>query len=180
MIEEFTKTDFGVHKSLRYHAKRRAFFDGLHRFSMAVIAITGSAAFLTLIGGDASVYGKIAATIAAFASAFELTLSLPERARDHGALYERFSNLAVKLAELDPNALDPAAVRKLMAERLTIEASEPIALTALNILCHNEEAEARGYDDRIYKIGWFQRIVIQLGTLPWFKITQVAPAQAVL
>lgn len=176
VIADLISTDFGVHKSLRYHAKRRAFFDSLHRFAMAIIAITGSAAFFTFFS-DASTVSKVAALFAAVASVLELTMSFPERAREHGELYQRFSDLAARLARLDPGTIEPSVLRELRAERLIIEADEPIAMTALNILCHNEEAEARGYgSDEIYRIGWLQRMVMQFGTLPWFKVEKVSTA----
>lgn len=116
--------------------------------------------------GEATGAGKVAALILAIASVLDLTLSLPERARDHGRLYERFSDLAVRSSHVDPIDIDPATVRALRAERLIIEADEPVAINALNILCHNEEAEARGYGDNLrYRIGRFQRIVSSSGRL---------------
>src|SRR5207244_3332421 len=42
--------EFGIHKSLRYHAKRRAFFDGFHRIATAITVIAASAVFFALIG----------------------------------------------------------------------------------------------------------------------------------
>jgi hypothetical protein len=58
----------------------------------------------------------------------------------------------------------------LYAERLTIEAGEPTVINALNVVCHNEEAAARGYEaDHQFRVGWFQQSIAQIGTLPWFK-----------
>jgi hypothetical protein len=65
---ELIALDFGVHKSIRYHAKRRAFFDVMHRIAMLVAVVGGSAAFFALIGdntGDNTRVGQIAALVVA-------------------------------------------------------------------------------------------------------------------
>jgi hypothetical protein len=160
--------EFGVHKSLRYHAKRRSFFDNLHRTATAFTAISASAAFFALIG-DRTRVSEAAAIIVVFFSTIDFIFAFPEKAREHDRLYERFSDLAAKLARLNKRQLSEAEIDELRAERLMLEKGEPSSLDALNVICHNEEAEARGYgsSDR-YKIGGFQRLVAPFITLPWF------------
>jgi hypothetical protein len=165
---DLTALEFGIHKSLRYHAKRRAFFDTFHRAATAIIAIAGSAAFFALIG-DKTRISEAAAIIVVFFSTIDFVFAFPEKAREHDRLYERFSDLAAKLARLDKGQLNLNEVNELRSERLMLEKGEPSSLDALNVICHNEEAEARGYgsSDR-YKIGGFQRLVAPFVTLPWF------------
>lgn len=160
--------DFGVHKSIRYHAKRRAFFDVTHRVAMLVAVISGSAAFFALVG-DRTQVGQIAALVVAIATALDLVFALPENAREHDKLAERFSDLAGELAVAESGLVDGRAIAVLKAKRLAIEKGEPTALDALNVICHNEEAEARGYGrDHIYRVGWGQKVFAQVITFPWF------------
>src|ERR1051325_4876413 len=64
VIGEAIALDFGIHKSIRYHTKRRAFFDGLHRVAMLAAVIGGSGTFFALIGEKTHV-GQIAALVVA-------------------------------------------------------------------------------------------------------------------
>lgn len=171
---ELIALDFGVHKSIRYHVKRRAFFDVMHRVAMLIAVIGGSAAFFALIGEKTEV-GQIAALTVAIATALDLIFAFPENAREHDKLAERFSDLAVELALAPSGAVDGRRLAELKGKRLALERGEPTALDALNVICHNEEAEARGYDrDQIYRVGWGQKIFAQLITFPWFHPTAEA------
>ncbi|MGA8382326.1 MAG: hypothetical protein WB710_14480 [Stellaceae bacterium] len=171
---ELIALDFGVHKSIRYHVKRRAFFDVMHRVAMLIAVIGGSAAFFALIGEKTEV-GQIAALTVAIATALDLVFAFPENAREHDKLAERFSDLAVELALAPSGAVDGRRLAELKGKRLALERGEPTALDALNVICHNEEAEARGYDrDQIYRVGWGQKIFAQLITFPWFHPTAEA------
>ncbi len=82
---ELIALDFGVHKSIRYHVKRRAFFDVMHRVAMLIAVIGGSAAFFALIGEKTEV-GQIAALTVAIATALDLIFAFPENAREHDKL----------------------------------------------------------------------------------------------
>jgi hypothetical protein len=171
MSGDFWALDFGVHKSLRYHAKRRLLFDTLHRWSLAAVAIGGSAAFFALTGAETRI-AKVTTLIVAIAATLDVAFDFAAKAREHDRFYERFSELASKLALLDPERLDANLIREYQAERLLLEKGEPSALDALNVICHNEEAEARGYDkDQRCEVGWFQKLVAQFVTVPWFSPT---------
>ena len=76
MSSELIALDFGVHKSIRYHVKRRAFFDVMHRVAMLIAVIGGSAAFFALIGEKTEV-GQIAALTVAIATALDLIFAFP-------------------------------------------------------------------------------------------------------
>lgn len=171
---ELIALDFGVHTAIRYHVKRRAFFDVLHRVSMLVAVVGGSAAFFALIGERTEI-GQIAALVVAIATALDLVFAFPEKAREHDKLAERFSDLAADLAFVEAGMVDERRLAELKVRRLGLEKGEPTALDALNVICHNEEAEARGYGrDQIYRVGWGQKIFAQLITFPWFHPTAEA------
>ena len=165
MSDDLYKIDFAIGKSLRYHAKRRSFFDFIHRGSQAVSALAGSAAFVSLVGGQSPELAKIAAALLAAVSALNLVIGFSERARQYDGLYKRFSDLAVEIAECTQPTEE--LVRKWKAARLRIEKDEPTPLSALNVICHNEEAEARGLGiEYQYKIGILKSTFRHLFTFP--------------
>lgn len=127
---------FRVDKSMRYHQRRRAFFDRCHRWVMFGVILSGSAAFADLV--DPIYMGLVAALLAAL----DLTLSFGMKARDHQVLYQRFAELNRKLlATPEPAGQDLVALER---EMLAVEADEPPVMVALEVSCHNETARARG------------------------------------
>ncbi len=155
---------FGANKSLRYHSARRSFFDAMHRTGMAVAAIGGSAAFVALIGGE-TLFAKIAAAIIAVAATLDVVVGFSERARHHDDLYRRWSDLVAKMLRHGPP--EEQVLRDWNAERTLIEKEEPTPLSALNVICHNEEAEVRGYGDEVIRhVRWYQRALCHILTLP--------------
>src|SRR5579872_6289510 len=79
VIEPLMALDFSVHTSTRYHGKRRAWLDSLHRLALAVVALGASAAAAALYGGlyDAATDLTLAVAIAA---ALDLFFSFSDRA----------------------------------------------------------------------------------------------------
>jgi hypothetical protein len=139
---ELIAAEFGVHKSIRYHARRRAFLNALHRGTLAIVSLSGTATFVALIGGE-SVAAKWVALGIAILAGLDAIIGYAEHARTHDSLYRRFCDLAAEIARI-PNPTEDQ-IREWRAQRLTIEKDEPTSLDALNVRCHNEEAEARGY-----------------------------------
>ncbi|SMF47594.1 hypothetical protein SAMN02982917_2331 [Azospirillum oryzae] len=159
--------DFTTHVSMRYHAKRRAWFDMLHRMSMVVAAIGGSAALASL-AGDQSTAAKWITLAVAIAGAFDIAFGPSERARKADALYKQFCDLAADIASC-PSPTEEDA-RKWLARRLKIEAEEPAIIDTLNVICHNTEAEARGYGpETCYHVSLIQQIFSHICTLPPYK-----------
>ena len=131
---------------------------------MAIAAIGGSTAFLALMG-DATLIAKIAAAIIAVTAALDVVIGFSERARVHDDLYRRWSDLVAKMIRHGPPSEE--VLRDWMAERTLIEKEEPTPLSALNVICHNEEAEVRGYgEDMLWHIRRYQRAFCHLLTLP--------------
>lgn len=156
--------DFGVHVSMRYHARRRAWYDRLHRMMILVIAVGGSAGVAAIYGGllQEAEYLSVAVAIA---GALELAFSLPERARVEDALYRRFNALAADIA--DARTISAEQLRGWEARRLLIRADADDRLEALRRICHNLEAEARDYpSEEFYRVWAWQRLLAQLLSLP--------------
>lgn len=130
------KLTFRVDKSMRYHQRRRAFFDRCHRWVMFAVILSGSAAFADLVDPT------YAAVAGALLAALDLTLGFGMKARDHQLLYQRFAELHRKLRGRPET---PAkAVDALRDECFMIEADEPPTMVALEVDCHNETARAWG------------------------------------
>ncbi|MGO8920472.1 MAG: hypothetical protein ACLQJR_31645 [Stellaceae bacterium] len=156
--------DFSVHVSMRYHARRRAWLDRFHRAMMLVITVCASGGVAAIFGGLLLEAEYLAAAVA-MAGALELAFSFPERARVEDALYRRFTALAVEMAAA--NTADDQQTHGWDAQRLLIRADADDRLEVLRRICHNLEAEARGFDrDGFYSIWPWQRITAELVSLP--------------
>ncbi|MBF0135097.1 MAG: hypothetical protein H7833_00175 [Magnetococcus sp. DMHC-1] len=151
---------FGVRRSIRYHNRRRMFFDRWNSLTNAISVIFGSATFLAVLQGAGG------NRIALWTSALVTIVTVADRvgetakmARLHFDLARRFIDLEKRIIAATPT---DDAVIALTAVRLDIEADEPPILRILDTLCHNEMLRAMGYEEwRFVKIGWFQRQVAQ-------------------
>ena len=129
--------NFAVEKSMRYHQRRRGWYDALHKTSMLVIIICGSAVNLL---DSPQWMGYLGVAVAAFA-ALDLVFGLSHRARDHEMLFRRFSDLAMKVRAVasEPSQQDYAEWQR---ERVDIEKDEPPIYVALDADCDNEVRRA--------------------------------------
>lgn len=179
VAERYLAANFTVHVSLRYLAKRRSFFDFLHAGSKALSAIFGGAAFFSLIGSKETTIALWVTAALAVVSAVDTTFGFATRARRMDTQYRRFSDLAAEMEVVTPDALTEKRLRTLRAKLLTIERDDPTPLTALNILCHNEEALARGYGHtQIYHVGWLRSLLAHWWTFSSFEPETVADRKA--
>jgi hypothetical protein len=116
---ERQKIDFSIEKSIRYHHRRLAHYDKLHKFMMLAVIITGSAAFGELLGEHSARLGLLTAALAAF----DLIMALPIKARDHQFLHARFSDLAPELRSC--TAFTQEHLANCQKKRIEIEKDEP-------------------------------------------------------
>ena len=146
--------DFAVEKSMRYHQRRRGFYDWVNRLSMFTVVICGSAAFGRLF--DSPEYFAAAVTILA---AINLVWAPSHRARDHEILFRRFSDLAIKI-RTTPAGEDTHD--GWVKERIEIETDEPPIFIALEADCDNEVRRAWGRTREMVRIGWWSRLTMNL------------------
>jgi hypothetical protein len=138
--EVLASIDFGVKKSLRYHARRRRFFEKLDNITKFLVVVTSASAFIAILGDKSSITTALTAVVTILALA-DITFGFGRRSRMYQDFYRQFSELAMAIAlVLDPSRKD---VAELQARRLKIEADEPPQIYALERWCWNEEAEAR-------------------------------------
>ncbi len=142
---------FAIEKSLRYHQRRRGFFDAMHNAIMFGVIICGSAAF----AGESP---KLAGAIAALIGALDLVFQFSHKARDHQSLFQRFSELNLAVATFEVS--HSKEIDDLVAKRLKIEADEPPVFWALEADCDNETAIAwgRNKSSGLIRIEWHQRL----------------------
>jgi hypothetical protein len=122
---------------------------------MLLIIVSGSAA-VSNVFGDLRALGLVAAVLAAI----DLVYSPGLKARDHEALFRRFSEVGTDFSEIMPSEIDrvPAVAKKI----LMIETDEPPTLCALELSCYNEVAQARGHPDLVRPLRWHQRLLMHV------------------
>jgi hypothetical protein len=134
---ELDGLNFGVEKSLRYHQRRRAHYERLHKATMLGVILSGSAAFANSLD-HLHWFGLVAATL----GALDLVFGFSHRARDHELLHKRFTALAAELRTTTSPTQEEA--QRWERCRLEIESDEPPTYWALEASCWNEVAHAWG------------------------------------
>ena len=154
---------FGVRRSVRYHDRRRRFYEVWNSATIAMGAIGGSAAVATVTAQLSPGWlPAIAAAAVAVASAVDLAVGTARRANHHGDLARQFIGLEQRFAH--GRSLDDAEHEELTRERLRIEATEPPVLHLLNALCHYELLRALGDGREPPAISWPRAVLAN-----WFS-----------
>jgi len=153
---DFYKLLFGVRRSIRYHHRRRLFFDRLHQISTFLSAVTGTATVASLLANASSLALFFGICVAIF-SVIDLVVGAAQAARVHHDLAKKFIELEKAMTACkSPSDEDVIHFR---SERLDIESEEPPVLKVLDAICHNELIRALGHDPKYYaKIAWYQRL----------------------
>lgn len=156
LADRWHAMQFGVRRSIRYHQRRRGFFDGLDQFSNMLSVIFGSAAIYGVLAEGFKGLALAASGLVTVLAAINLVIGSARRAREHSDFARRYVVLEKRLLA-EPSEAEYLLVAN---ERLDIEAEEPPVLHVLNSICHNEMMRAMGYQkSEQAKIGWFQRLV---------------------
>ncbi|WP_263217919.1 hypothetical protein [Pseudomonas atacamensis] len=152
-------TLFSVRRSIRYHQRRRSFYDRLDKTSNMLSLIFGSAAIYGVLQKDYQAVALIASAIVTIASSVNLVVGSAQRGRDH-------TDFMRKYVELEKSMLcdeSDEVLLQVQETRLSIEAEEPPVMHVLNAICHNELMRAMGYPKKeLPKIGWLQTWVAQV------------------
>lgn len=152
---------FGVRRSIRYHYRKVRFFDGLHKTSVFLSAVTGTATLTAILSNAGSVITLIFAGIVTFFSVLDLVVGTARKARAHNDFARRYFALEKAIITLSTPTKEDLS--RLTIERLDIEADEPPPCKVLDIMCHNELVRACGYDEsNMVKIKWHQRLCAHL------------------
>ncbi len=153
MLAEQHKLLCGVRRSIRYHARRQAFYESLDRWTTFALLLLGSGAMaLLLLEHPAWVLG--ANFVMAFLAGLRLVFGIGAKAGIHARFVSDFTRLEKRL-RASASAEEVAAVTR---ERLELEASEPPVMRVLDVICHNELLTAEGYQDPEERVdlAWWQ------------------------
>lgn len=155
--ESMYGTLFGVRKSVRYHQRRRVFFESAHTIATALQVIAGSSAVAAVVG-ESSHLGAILAAVAAVLAALDLTIGISRRATVHASLGQQFTQLEREMVPHEHNkSVEATTVTGFRQRRLEIEELEPSKLRVIDLLCHNELVTSTYRHEKIYPIGRVRR-----------------------
>lgn len=160
---------FAVRRSIRYHDRRRAYFDLLHRLSAGLTVLLASSVLFDATQSGESPWWMIAlAFIAAPLAAWDIVIGYTAHANVHLDLKKRWIKLE---AEILSGKDDEQTWNHHETERLRIESDEPPVYRALDLLCHNEVARAEGVTDpkEFEALKWYKSATRHLW--PWANIT---------
>ena len=150
---------FDVRRSVRYHMRRRRFYEGRNRLTSALTAILGSAAVVAFLSQIGREYGILMAILTAFVAIFaavDLASSTAAMARLHSDLARKFIDLEYGLVL--KNEPTQAELTKAQGTRLKIEADEPTIYRVLDTLCYNEMYISQGRRKELFVVPWYMRI----------------------
>ncbi len=150
---------FDIQRSIRYHQRRRGFYDRLDKTSNMLSLIFGSAAIFGVLQEKYKVVAIVASGVVTVVSSINLVVGSAQRGRDH-------TDFMRKYVELEKSMLAGATEERLLKikeARLSIEGEEPPVMRVLDMICHRELMRAMGYSrQELPKIGWFQSFVSQV------------------
>jgi hypothetical protein len=156
---------FDVWRSIRYHDRRRAFFEFVHRVTSALTILLAGGVIFELAGGnDTAWWLKAIGVLAAVLAAFDMVTGYSTRANLHAGLRVRFADLEIAMLS---GGIDHETWEGYRRQRLQIERDEPPVYRALDLLCRNEVCRAEGIAPDVTLNRW-QRLTSQL--YPWGNI----------
>lgn len=147
---------FDVRRSIRYHDRRRAFFERMHQLTGSLtVLLAGSVLFDIARPGDSPWWLLFIASVAAVLSAWDMVVGYASKAELHRSLKTRFGDLEIEILKGDDTA-DTWKEHRL--QRLRIEQAEPPIYRALDLLCHNELLKADGFTNHGEDAGHFAKL----------------------
>lgn len=163
---------FDVRRSVRYHDRRRAFYEQWQHFtSFLTILMAGSVLFDLAKSGETAWWLQLISVLAAFFAAMDMVIGYSKRASLHSSLRERFALLEIAMVTGDAEDATWSAYQR---ERLMIEKDEPPLYKVLDNLCRNELLEAEGFKRKKYPGQFFDATCWQELTAQFFRWENVS------
>ena len=153
--------EYQLDLSVRYHDKRRGFFERINRVITILTALTSLGAVgILLTKASPQMQAWLTAAVAFFALT-ELVVQTGHRAHAHMDLRCRYIDMQrTIISAANPN------LKELIGQKLLIDADEPAKLRILALIVHNEVVRKRNSGDKhLVKLSFFQRLVA-----PWFDL----------
>lgn len=168
---------FDVRRSVRYHNRRRAWFDRLDQATNVLSLVFGSTAIYGVLSQANANLALLSAAIVTAFSAVNLVVGSSQRARAHFDFARKFFELEQKMilvAEISKESL-----RAITAERLSIEKDEPPVLRVLDSICYNEQILSMDYStDQMVVVGFWQRLLSPIMDFQASKLRKVKDVRA--
>jgi len=159
---------FAVRRSIRYHQRRRGFFERLDKLGNVLAVLFASVVIVGALAAHSTVLVVVASLLVTVVATVNLGIGSSRKAWLHADLARRFVELERQLLATP----DTALLRQLQAERVSIEAEEPPILRVLDTLCHNELLRAEGQPEGRAHVGFWQRTLAQVFDLRADRIAQ--------
>lgn len=148
---------FSIRRSVRYHNRRRRFFDNFQNITTALSLLSGSAAIANAISAtEQKVIAIALPAIITILNTIALVVKYTEKSRLHSELAKRFLQLEQEMIlKMPPTFQD---IQDWSAKRLQIETEEPPIKRVLDSICHNEQLKAEDFPENDFvQINWVQR-----------------------
>ena len=149
---------FAVRRSVRYHDRRRRFYEMWNTFTVAGAVIGGSSAAAVFMA-DSTVVSAVLSAAVALLGATDLAVGTARCANRHGDLARQFISLEREFAH--GRNLKNKEYPELVRRRLEIEASEPPVLRLLDAMCHYEIMRSQDNAKRLPRVPWWRRVAAQ-------------------
>ena len=149
---------FDIQRSIRYHMRRRRFYELPNTMSVVVAAVGGTVAATAFIVEVAVAWlPALISGVVGLVSTINLAIATGRNANDHGDLARQFIVLEAEFAH--GQDLTDDKHEALTKEKLRIERSEPPILRLLDMMCYYEILRSFG-DRRSYPpIPWWRRFL---------------------
>jgi hypothetical protein len=121
LADRWYATQFSVRRSIRYHQRRRAFYDRLDKTSNMLSLILGSAAIYGILQVNAKEVALIASAAVTVVSSINLVVGSAQRGRDHTDFMRKYVELEKRMLGVASETL----LLEIQSTRLSIEAEEP-------------------------------------------------------
>ena len=163
---------FDVRRSVRYHDRRRAFYEQLHQItSLLTVLMAGSVFFDLAKPVETANWLQAISVLAAIFAALDMVIGYSKRALLHSSLRERFALLEIDMVMGDA---EDATWLNHQRVRLMIEKDEPPVYKVLDGLCRNELLEAEGYKRKDHPLQFFEATCWQQTTSQLFRWENVS------
>jgi hypothetical protein len=159
------RVSFDAERTARYHAARRGFFEGIHRWTLFAVVASGSVGFISFIGVWAQKVGvgpEAFGALAALIGAANLAFDPAGRARLHEALQRKAYELGAQVdGVVEPT---PQQCAEWRSKLHLIYAEEPPPKRALDAVVYNATLSGRreNPDDDLVVISLAQRTFKQM------------------
>ncbi|EHG5077516.1 hypothetical protein J3143_004720 [Salmonella enterica] len=163
---------FDIRRCVRYHNRRRAFYDRIDKLSNLLSLVLGSATIYGILAQASNGLALCSAAVVTIFSSLNLVLASSQQARVHYDLARRFGDLEMAMIQMVPSEKKLIELQK---ARLSIEKDEPPALRVLDCICYNEQLRAMGFSSsKMLQIGLLQRLLSSFIDFRPDKITRAA------